>query len=155
MCRSIGARLLIAVGLGIFTVAAWWMGGLDQDAGYWDVFWPRALRGFSIGLMFVPLSTATLSEVPNARMAGATGIYTLVRQLGGSLGIAVLLFLQTRYEDTAYAGIASSLTLANPSIAHAVRHVVVGPNQLFGMVMTMRPSYPTMRSSASAGSCSP
>jgi MFS transporter, DHA2 family, multidrug resistance protein len=110
------------------------MGGLDQ--GYWDVFWPRALQGFSIGFMFVPLSTATLSEVPNARMASATGIYTLVRQLGGSLGIAVLLFLQTRYEDTAYAGIASSVTLANPSIAHAVQHLVVGPNQLFGMVMS-------------------
>jgi DHA2 family multidrug resistance protein len=80
--------------------------------------------------MFVPLSTATLSEVPNARMASATGIYTLVRQLGGSFGIAVLLFLQTRYEDTAYAGIASSVTLANPSIAPALAHQLLTPIQL-------------------------
>jgi MFS transporter, DHA2 family, multidrug resistance protein len=130
------SRLLIAVGLSIFAVASWWMGGLNQDAGYWDVFWPRALQGFSIGFLFVPLSTATLSEVPNTRMANATGIYTLVRQLGGSFGIAVLLFLETRYQDTAYAGLASSVTLASPSIAQAVQHGVASPTQLFEMVTT-------------------
>jgi DHA2 family multidrug resistance protein len=134
--RFADSRLLIALGLGIFAVGSWWMGSLNQDAGYWDVFWPRALQGFSIGFMFVPLSTATLAEVPNARMASATGLYTLVRQLGGSFGIAVLLFLQTRYQDTAYAGIASSVTLASPSIAYAVQHRVVNANQLFGMAMT-------------------
>jgi DHA2 family multidrug resistance protein len=50
------------------------MGALNQDAGYWDVFWPRTLQGFSLGFLFVPPSTATLSEMPNARMASATGI---------------------------------------------------------------------------------
>jgi MFS transporter, DHA2 family, multidrug resistance protein len=134
--RHADSRLLIAIGLGIFAVGAWWMGSLNQDAGYWDVFWPRVLQGFSIGFLFVPLSTATLSEVPNDRMASATGIYVLVRQLGGSLGIAVLLFLQTRYEDTAYAGIAATVTLANPSIAQAVQQRVLGATQLFGMTMT-------------------
>jgi MFS transporter, DHA2 family, multidrug resistance protein len=134
--RHADSRLLIAIGLGIFAVGAWWMGSLNQDAGYWDVFWPRALQGFSIGFLFVPLSTATLSEVPNDRMASATGIYVLVRQLGGSLGIAVLLFLQTRYEDTAYAGIATTVTLANPSIAQAIQQRVLSATQLFGMAMT-------------------
>jgi len=112
------------------------MGILNQDAGYWDVFWPRALQGFALGFLFVPLSTLTLSEVPNARMASATGIYTLVRQIGGSFGIAVLLFLQTRFEDTAYAGLASSVTLANQNVAHAMQHDGVTPIQLWGMVTT-------------------
>jgi len=134
--RFADGRLLIAVGLGIFAVGAWWMGSLNQDAGYWDVFWPRALQGFALGFLFVPLSTATLSEVPNARMASATGIYTLVRQIGGSFGIAVLLFLQTRFQDTAYAGIASTITLANANVAHAVQHHDLGPIQLWAMVTT-------------------
>jgi DHA2 family multidrug resistance protein len=133
--RIADARLLIAVGLAIFAAGAWWMGALNQDAGYWDVFWPRALQGFSLGFLFVPLSTATLSEVTNARMASATGIYTLVRQVGGSFGIAVLLFLQTRFEDTAYAGLASSVTLANPNVAHAVVHNGLTPMGLWNMVM--------------------
>jgi DHA2 family multidrug resistance protein len=100
------------------------------------VFWPRVLQGFALGFLFVPLSTATLSEIPNARMASATGIYTLVRQIGGSFGIAVLLFLQTRFADTAYAGLASAVTLANPNVAHAVQHDGLRPIQLWGMVMT-------------------
>ena len=68
-------------------------------------------------------------------MASATGIYTLVRQIGGSFGIAVLLFLQTRFEDTAYAGLASSITLANPNVAHALQHDGVTSGQLLGLVM--------------------
>ena len=132
--RFADGRLLIAVGLGIFAVGAWWMGALNQDAGYWDVFWPRALQGFALGFLFVPLSTATLSEMPNARMASATGIYTLVRQVGGSFGIAVLLFLQTRFQDTAYAGLTSSVTYANPNVAHAVLHDGLTPSMLWNMV---------------------
>jgi DHA2 family multidrug resistance protein len=132
--RVADARVLIAVGLAIFAVGAWWMGALNQDAGYWDVFWPRALQGFSLGFLFVPLSTATLSEMSNARMASATGIYTLVRQVGGSFGIAVLLFLQTRFEDTAYAGLTSSVTYANPNVAHAVLHNGLTPSMLWNMV---------------------
>jgi DHA2 family multidrug resistance protein len=132
--RYVDARVLLAVGLGIFAVGAWGMGGLNQDAGYWDVLWPRAVQGFALGFLFVPLSTATLSEVPNARMASATGIYNLVRQLGGSLGIAVLLFLQTRFEATAYAGLAPSVTFQNPSVAEAVRHHGLKPIQLYTMV---------------------
>jgi DHA2 family multidrug resistance protein len=133
--RVADPRVLIAVGLGIFAVGAWWMGALNQDAGYWDVFWPRALQGFSIGFLFVPLSTSTLSEIPNSGMAGATGIYTLVRQLGGSFGIAVLLFLQQRFQSTAYAGLASSVTLANPNVAHAVLHDGLTSTGLWSMVM--------------------
>jgi len=134
--RYIDARVLIAGGLGIFAVGAWWMGALNQYAGYWDVFWPRALQGFALGFLFVPLTTATLSEIPNALMAGATGIYSLVRQLGGSLGIAVLLFLQDRFEDVAQSGIASSVTLGNPNVANAVQHQGLSLFGLYAMVTT-------------------
>ena len=50
-------------------------------------------------------------------MANATGVYTLVRQLGGSFGIAILELLQTRREDFAQQTLASGVTLANPSVA--------------------------------------
>jgi DHA2 family multidrug resistance protein len=133
--QFLDARLLIAIGLGIFAWGAWWMSGLNQYAGYWDVFWPRAVQGIALGFLFVPLTTATLSEVPNALMASATGIYSLVRQLGGSLGIAVLLFLQTRYEDTAQTGMAGSIALSNQAVVHALHHGIK-ILQLYAMVVT-------------------
>ena len=111
------------------------MGGINQSSGYWDVFWPRALQGFALGFLFVPLSTATLGEIAREKMANATGIYTLVRQLGGSLGIAILQFLQMRYPDNAYAALASGVTPANPSVSRYLRDLHGTAAQLYQMVM--------------------
>jgi DHA2 family multidrug resistance protein len=111
------------------------MGTINQDSGYWDVFWPRAVQGFALGFIFVPLTTATLGEIARDRMANATGIYTLVRQLGGSLGIAILQLLQTRYQDSTYASLASGVTPANPNIARFLHDLHGTAAQLYAMVM--------------------
>ncbi|MBC5803935.1 MAG: hypothetical protein GIX03_13265 [Candidatus Eremiobacteraeota bacterium] len=77
-------RVEITIGLAFFALGAWLMGGLNQYAGYWDIFWPRTCQGFALGFLFVPLTTTALSGIARGAMANATGIYTLVRQLGGS-----------------------------------------------------------------------
>ena len=66
----------------------------------------------------MPLTTATLSEISRAKMSGATGVYTLVGQLGGSLGIAIMQLIETRTQDSAYASLASGITLANQNVAN-------------------------------------
>jgi MFS transporter, DHA2 family, multidrug resistance protein len=113
----IDGRISIAVGLAMFGAGSWAMGGLTASAGFWDIFWPRAWQGFALGFLFVPLTTVTLSAISNAKMANATGLYTLVRQLGGSLGIAILELLQTRRQDFAQQTLASGVTLANPAVS--------------------------------------
>ncbi|MBV9439398.1 MAG: MFS transporter, partial [Candidatus Eremiobacteraeota bacterium] len=133
--HRVDGRAIIALGLALFAVGCWWMGGMTQSSGYWDVFWPRALQGFALGFLFVPLTTATLSEITRERMANATGIYTLVRQLGGSLGIAILVFLQMRYADDAYASLASGVTGANPAVEQYMRQMHGSAAQLYTMVM--------------------
>jgi len=136
--KWLDGRVSIAIGLFLFAAGSWTMGGLSGDAGIGDIFWPRILQGFALGFLFVPLSTKTLADVPRERLAGATGVYTLVRQLGGSLGIAILEFLLQRKEDQAYGTLAGSVTLANPSVAHLVGgHPVVATSaaaQLMGIV---------------------
>ena len=135
LTKLVDGRAMIAFGLLVFAGSAWWMGGINQDSGYWDVFWPRALQGFALGFLFVPLSTATLGEIARAKMANATGIYTLVRQLGGSLGIAILQFLQVRDADNAYAALASGVTPANPNVSQYLRDLHGTAAQLYQMVM--------------------
>jgi MFS transporter, DHA2 family, multidrug resistance protein len=130
----VDGRALIACGMLMFAAGSWWMGDINQYAGYWDVFWPRVLQGFALGFLFVPLSTATLGDVPREKMANATGIYTLVRQLGGSLGIAILVFLQTRYQDSAYAALASGVTSSNPTVQHYLHDLHGTTSQLYNMV---------------------
>jgi DHA2 family multidrug resistance protein len=116
--RLLGTRFTIILGLLIFAWGTWWMGSLNQFVGYWDVFWPRFLQGFALGFVFVPLSTATLSEVDRADLPNASGIYTLVRQLGGGIGIAVLELLEQRREQAVHAALAANVTLGNSGIAH-------------------------------------
>ena len=116
-------------------VATWLMGGINQQSGYWDVFWPRAAQGFALGFLFVPLTTAALGDVVREKMANATGIYTLVRQLGGSLGIAILQFLQTRFADNAYVGLAGGVSSTNPADSHFLNDLHGTAAQLYNLVV--------------------
>ncbi|MBV8887200.1 MAG: DHA2 family efflux MFS transporter permease subunit [Chroococcidiopsidaceae cyanobacterium CP_BM_RX_35] len=92
-------RIPIAVGIGIFVVATWEFRDLNQHSGYWDLFWPQIWRGFGLGLVFVPLSSATLGSISKAKTASAAGLYNLIRQLGGSIGIAALTLILQYLED--------------------------------------------------------
>ena len=69
LVNRLDARAEIAIGLMMFAVGAWWMGGFDQYAGFWDIFWPRVLQGFALGFLFVPLSTSTLSGIARGALA--------------------------------------------------------------------------------------
>jgi MFS transporter, DHA2 family, multidrug resistance protein len=108
--NRIDGRWSIAFGILLFAWSTWLLGGLDVSAGYWDVFWPRLVQGFALGFLFVPLTTISLSDVPIAELAGATGVYTLLRQLGGSLGIAILTTLLTHQTAIAWNVLASGVT---------------------------------------------
>jgi DHA2 family multidrug resistance protein len=118
--RRVDARIVIAIGLVMFAAGAWMMGSLNADAGYWDIFIPRVLQGLALGLLFVPLVAVTLAQVAPAFLSDATGIATLVRYLGGNVGIAVLQVLQTRRTVAAADAMAAASTFAHPAIAHAV-----------------------------------
>ena len=110
LLNKIDGRWSIALGMLIFAWSTWLLGGLDTSAGYWDVFWPRVIQGFALGFLFVPLTTISLGDVPIHELAGATGVYTLLRQLGGSFGIAILTTLLTHQTAVAWSVLASGVT---------------------------------------------
>jgi len=81
-------RKVLAIGL---TVAAWSLYSLSRlslDAGYWDIFWPQFIQGAALAMLFVPLTTATMDPIPKEEMGNATSMFNLMRNLGGSFGIA-------------------------------------------------------------------
>jgi DHA2 family multidrug resistance protein len=81
-------RKVLAVGL----VGASWtlyeLGRLNLNAGYWDIFWPQFIQGAALAMLFVPLTTATMDPIPREQMGNATSMFNLMRNLGGSFGIA-------------------------------------------------------------------
>ncbi|HEY6325452.1 MAG TPA: DHA2 family efflux MFS transporter permease subunit [Candidatus Cybelea sp.] len=108
--NRIDGRWAIVFGTLLFAWSTWLLGGLTVQAGYWDVFWPRVVQGFALGFMFVPLTTIALSDVPVPELANATGVFTLLRQLGGSLGIAILTTMLTHQTAVAWNVLASGVT---------------------------------------------
>jgi MFS transporter, DHA2 family, multidrug resistance protein len=103
-------RIPLVTGALLAAVANWQLGGLTEQAGMDNTFFPRTLIGFGLGLMFVPLTQLMLAAVPKAELAGATGLSQLVRQLGGSLGIAIITTLLTRETAIAWSELAGGIT---------------------------------------------
>jgi DHA2 family multidrug resistance protein len=85
----IDARKLLALGLAIGGGTMLWLGQLNLQAGYWDIFWPQLLQGAGMSLLFVPLTTVSMAMIPPERMEYATSLFNLMRNIGGGVGIAV------------------------------------------------------------------
>ncbi|MEA2688740.1 MAG: transporter, family, multidrug resistance protein [Candidatus Eremiobacteraeota bacterium] len=120
MNRRFDPRLVIASGLAMFALGAWWMGALTADSGFWDIFWPRILQGFALGLLFVPLTVVTLTGISVKNMSDATGISSVVRLLGGNIGIAVLQVIQVRHAALVQSVLSGAETLKNVQVAAQV-----------------------------------
>ena len=82
-------RWLVSLGTGIIAYSLYLMGTLTLGADFWAVFWPRLVQGFGMGLVFVPLTTMTLTSVSQAELPTASGLFNVLRNVGGSVGIAV------------------------------------------------------------------
>jgi DHA2 family multidrug resistance protein len=81
-------RKLLAIGVtgaGLTLIQLSW---LNLNAGYWDFFWPQFFQGMSMALVFVPLTTVTMDPIPKEQMGNATSLFNLMRNIGGSIGIA-------------------------------------------------------------------
>jgi MFS transporter, DHA2 family, multidrug resistance protein len=93
-------RKLLALGLFICALTLFQFSGLNRNAGYWDFFWPQLEMGLSLGLVFVPLTTITMSNIPTETMGNATSLFNLVRNLGGSIGISAVQTMELRLQQT-------------------------------------------------------
>jgi DHA2 family multidrug resistance protein len=90
MLKKLEPRMLVAGGSVVVIASLWMLAGLNPQTNEEALFWPLVIRGFGTVCMFLPMSMATFGGVPVKDVSKATGLYNLTRQLGGSIGIAVL-----------------------------------------------------------------
>jgi len=95
----IDPRKLVATGLIVGALTLFWLGQLNLNAGYWDFFWPQFFQGLGLSALFVPLTTISMDPIPRERMGNATSLFNLMRNLGGSVGIAVTGTLLARHQQ--------------------------------------------------------
>jgi len=90
-------RLSILAGVSIFALSMWKHAHFTTDSGMSDFFWPLIFRGVGLGLIFVPLTNLALADLPMSKIPNGTGLFNLMRQLGGSVGIAISATLVQRF----------------------------------------------------------
>jgi len=82
-------RRMVITGLFVGALTLFWLGEVNLQAGYWDFFWPQFVQGFALSMLFVPLTTISMDPIPKERMGNATALFNLMRNIGGSIGIAI------------------------------------------------------------------
>ena len=111
---KIDARRLLGAGLVAGSVTLWWLSALNLNAGYWDIFWPQLVQGIALALLFVPLTTITMDPIPREQMGNATSIFNLMRNIGGSLGIAASTTMLARHQQIYVNTLGSHFDAYNP-----------------------------------------
>ena len=89
LTTRVDARWLLTLGLVLGALTMFWFARLDHTLGAADLFAPQFLQGIALGLLFVPLTTITMSPISNEAMGNASSIFNLARNFGSSIGIAV------------------------------------------------------------------
>jgi DHA2 family multidrug resistance protein len=90
-------RVVIAVGFSLFALSCWMFAHVTPEWGFWELFWPQTIRGFAILLCIVPSVGMALNGVPPAELRYASGLFNLMRNLGGAVGIAIVTTLLQDY----------------------------------------------------------
>ena len=88
--KVIDLRAMLALGFALFSVGLWMNSSMNAEAAFAELFWPQAIRGLALMLCFVPINTLALGTLPPAQLANASGLYNLMRNLGGAIGIAAV-----------------------------------------------------------------
>jgi DHA2 family multidrug resistance protein len=93
---------------------------------YWALAFPRFVQGFAIGFIFVPLSTLTLATIRRDKLVNATAVYGMLRNVGGSVGIAVVTTLLAQRSQFHQSTLVSHVTAWDPEtqarLARWARH---------------------------------
>jgi MFS transporter, DHA2 family, multidrug resistance protein len=110
LVTRVDQRLMLAFGCLLNAVSLYMMTSLTLGMDYWALAGPRFLQGFAVGFIFVPMSTLTLATVPRDKLVNATAVYSMMRNVGASVGIAVVTTLLAQRSQMHQANLVSHIT---------------------------------------------
>lgn len=126
LMKRFDPRVLLTAGALILVTAVFWLGRLTTSTSADDLFWPLLVRSFGTVLMFLPLSIATLASIPKKDVGAATAFYNLTRQLGGSIGVALLTTLLGSRTAFHRSVLVEHLSATDPSVQARVATYTAG-----------------------------
>jgi len=114
LSRGFDARRMIVTGLTIVAISAMWMSKLNLQVSESQVIWPRIVQVMGAGMMFVPLNAVAYRFIPKTESNNASGLFSLVRNEGSTIGVAMVTTLMSWHTQTHQAQLISHINLLNP-----------------------------------------
>lgn len=114
--NRVDPRALVFLGCWLAGYGAWDMTAFNPQTDYWGIAWPGFFRGMGSGLIFMPLSTLSLGAVPKVQMGTASGLFNMVRTIGGGIGIAMLVTFLSRGAQVHQNYLSAHVHLYNPAV---------------------------------------
>ncbi len=116
----------IALGVVLFSTSSWMLSNLTLESGRSDVVVPLIVQGIAFACLFVPLTTVALANIPRQKMADATGLSSLLRQIGGAIGLAIFAGLIDNFAVVARGGINPHLAATRPEVWQRLQALEAG-----------------------------
>ena len=124
LINMVDARLLVLSGLLLTAYVLWEMAGYTPDVSQQTLIVQGVLQGVGLGLMFVPLSTITFATLPAQYRTEGTALFSLLRNIGSSIGISLVIFLLTRNTQIVHSALVEHVTPFNPALRDpAISHI--------------------------------
>ena len=125
--RGVPQAYMVAAGFLAFFIFSFWMHNvLTPDTGSEHIFWPLILRGIGLGLLFVPITTLSLSTLKGREIGEGAAFTGMMRQLGGSFGIAIITTLIARLNQVHRVNLISHLDSTSYAVQQRVTQLQQG-----------------------------
>ena len=131
LINRVDPRALLLLGLLMTAEVLWEMTAFTPDVSQWTLVRTGVLQGMGLGFMFVPLSTITFATLPGTLRTQGTALYSLMRNIGSSIGISLVIFLLTRNTQIVHAELAGHVTPFNDALS------AVAPSHFWNMATTV------------------
>ena len=119
-------RALVGAGVVAVSFGSWMLSHVTLASSAWVLVHAVMMQGLGFSLLFVPLTTAALANIPRDRLADATGLNSLLRQVGASMGLAVFATLLERYGWRARVVLGSHLALDRTAVQERLAQLAAG-----------------------------
>ena len=121
LVAKMDSRVLVSTGFIVFGTCSLFWSTITLQISPWSLTWPIVISGFALGFVFVPLSTVTLGDLPREMVGNASGLYNLMRNLGGSVGISLVQTILARHEQLHRSELLHNLIPGSPNYDNAVK----------------------------------
>jgi DHA2 family multidrug resistance protein len=120
---KLDGRYMIAFGFIVLGFSTYYFTGITLEIAQSNIVYPMIVSGFAMGFVFVPLTTLAMGTLSNEQISNASGIYNLMRNTGGSIGIAAMTTFLARGVQTHQAALAPNMSPYNPAFQDALHRI--------------------------------